>query len=57
MKDLGSYTALKEKLEEHHHAGGGGGDGYKLKSSVFLQVDGLQLSLAGATATPLIIVE
>lgn len=52
--------------EEHHQTGGGGGGGGdvggggcgsgKLKSSVFLQVDGWQLFLAVATATALIVV-
>lgn len=43
--------------DEHHHQTGSGGLGRgKLKSSVFLQVDGWQLILAMASATALITV-
>lgn len=42
--------------EDHHQTGNGGGGGGKLKSSVFLQVNGWQLILAVVTATALIVV-
>ena len=47
-----------ELPEDHHQTavGGGGGGGVKLNSSVFLQVDVWELSLAIAVATALIIV-
>lgn len=45
-----------ELPEDHHQTAGGGGGGGKLNSSVFLLVDGWQLSLAIAVATALIIV-